>query len=94
MRSNPKHRKAKPIATISQFKMVTGGVLKASAGGAAFSLDVTIGANTQLCITTKLAKMAISLDDRPLLELLDSSVATGGSFESDAARLVGFRFSV
>ena len=66
--------------------------MKASAGGAAFSLDVTIGANTQLCITTKLAKMAISLDDRPLLELLDSSVATGGSFESDAARFLVFFF--
>ena len=57
-----------------------GGVLEASLGGAAFSLDVTIGTNTQLCVTLKLATMAITLDGRPLVELVDNTTVSTGSF--------------
>lgn len=73
------------LCRISSFfspDMAPGGVLEASLGGAAFSLDVTIGTNTQLCVTLKLATMAITLDGRPLVELVDNTTNTG-SFTSD-----------
>ena len=60
-------------------------------GGAA-SLDVELGANTKLCVTVKLATMAISLDDRPLVQLLNRH----SSFDADR-RLrpgAGFQFQL
>ena len=66
-----------------------GGVLEASLGGAAFSLDVTIGTNTQLCVTLKLATMAISLDGRPLVELVDTTTGSFTSQDGQNRRFLG-----
>ena len=71
---------------------MAGGLLKASVGGAA-ALDVELGANSKLCVTVKLATMAISLDDRPLLQLLNLN-RSSGELDRSLQPGAGFQFQL